>query len=204
MKRRELFRRSVLGTLGAAFTALASGKPALPNPEAREFPSGHDASKELARSDWKPTFLDEHQNRTLTELADHIIPDTDTPGAKAAQVNRFIDHLLAAESREVQTQFLDSLAYLDGGCMGRYGSAFIHLARENQVEFLNLIAYPHRLVNWGDNRSEFPGHTQFNNLKDWISRAYYNSEVGMKDLGWSGTSFHGTFSGCEHPKGTHR
>lgn len=204
MKRRELFRRSVLGSLAAAFTSVASGRPALSNPEAREFPSGHDASKELARSDWKPTFLDEHQNRTLTDLGDLIIPKTDTPGAGAAQVNRFIDHLLNAESREIQSQFLDSLAYLDGACRERYGSAFIHLPKKNQVEFLNLIAYPHRLVNWGDNRSEFPGHTHFNNLKDWISRAYYNSEAGMKELGWSGTSFHGSFSGCEHPEGAHR
>ena len=203
MKRREIFRRSVLGTLGAALTSVASGKPASSNPETREFPSGHDASQELARSDWKPTFLDEHQNRTLAELGDLIIPDTDTPGASAARVNRFIDHLLAAESREVQSRFLDSLAYLDGGCMERYGSAFVHIPKESQVEFLNLIAYPHRLVNWGDNRSEFPGHTHFNNLKDWISRAYYNSEVGMKELGSEGTSFHGNFSGCEHPEGTH-
>ena len=203
MKRRELFRRSILGTLGAAFTSVASGRPALSNPEAREFPSGQDASRELARSDWKPVFLDEHQNRTLTDLGDFIIPETDTPGASAALVNRFIDHLLAAESREVQSHFLDSLAYLDGACMERYGSAFIHLSRENQAGFLNLIAYPHRLVTWGDNRSEFAGHTHFNNLKDWISRAYYSSEMGMKELGWSGTSFHGTFSGCDHPEGTH-
>ncbi len=204
MKRRELFRRSVLGTLGAALTSVVSGQPASSNPETREFPSGHDASKELSRSDWKPTFLDEHQDQTLIDLGDLIIPDTDTPGASAALVNRFIDHVLAAESREVQSQFLDSLAYLDGGSMERYGAAFIHLPKENQVEFLNLIAYPHRLVTWGDNRSEFPGHTHFKNLKDWIGRAYYNSESGMKELGWSGTSFHGTFSGCEHPEGTHR
>lgn len=204
MKRRELFRRSVLGSLAAVFTSVASGRPALSKPKARKFPPGHDASQELARSDWKPTFLDEHQNRTLTDLGDLIIPETDTPGATAAQVNRFIDHLLTAESREVQSQFLDSLAYLDGGCMERYGSAFIHLPKENQVEFLNLIAYPHRLVNWGNNRSEFPGHSHFNNLKDWISRAYYNSKAGMKELGWNGTSFHGTFSGCEHPERAHR
>ena len=74
-----------------------------------------------------------------TDLGDLIIPETDTPGASAALVNRFIDHLLAAESREVQSHFLDSLAYLDGACMERYGSAFIHLSRENQAGFLNLI-----------------------------------------------------------------
>ena len=203
MKRRELFRRSVLGTLGAALTSAFSRQPRAASPEAREFPSGHDASRELARSDWKPTFLDTHQNQTLVELGNLIIPDTDTLGAGAALVNRFIDHLLAAESREVQSRFLDSLAYLDGTCIERYGSAFVHLSKESQVELLNLIAYPHRLVTWGDNQSEFAGHAHFKHLKDWISRAYYNSEIGMKELGWSGTSFHGTFSGCEHPKGTH-
>src|SRR2546426_3964446 len=49
-----------------------------------------------AATEWRPELLDDHQNQTVMVLVDLIIPATDTPGAKAALVNRHIDHLLAA------------------------------------------------------------------------------------------------------------
>ena len=114
MKRRELFRRSILGTIGAVLGSILPGRFA----EARTLPAGYDASRELSRSDWKPVFLDPHQNETLTRLSDLIIPETDTPGAKVALVNRFIDRLLEAEATDRQREFLNGLAYLDGGMPG--------------------------------------------------------------------------------------
>src|SRR2546422_6710982 len=39
--------------------------------------------------------LDPHQSETVATIAEMIIPATDTPGARAAQVHRFIDLLLA-------------------------------------------------------------------------------------------------------------
>jgi gluconate 2-dehydrogenase gamma chain len=195
--RRELFRRTLWGAAG-----MAAG--ATPDALAREFPAGYDASQELARSDWKPAFLDEHQNETLTALSDLIIPKTDTPGAKEALVNRFIDQVLAAESPQVQREFLDSLAYVDGESMARYRSAFRYLARESQEELLGYLAFPHALGTWGSDASgEFPGHAHFGRLKDWISRAFYSSEVGMRELGYDGPA-HGEFKGCAPPGGSHQ
>lgn len=197
MHRRELFRRTLWGAAGIA----AGGSP---NAEAREFPAGFDASKELERADWKPLFLDDHQSETLVALSDLIIPKSDTPGAKEALVNRFIDRLLAAESPQTQREFLESLAYLDGESMVRYRSAFRYLTPESQEEFLGFLAYPHALGTWGSDASgEFPGHAHFGRLKDWISRAFYSSEIGMRELGYDGPA-HGEFQGCEHPEGSHR
>jgi gluconate 2-dehydrogenase gamma chain len=195
--RRELFRRTFWGAAGVAAGAAAPI-------EAREFASDADASKELARSDWKPVFLDEHQNETLIILSDLIIPKTDTPGAKDALVNRFIDRLLAAETPETQRSFLESLAYLDGECLSRYQTAFRYVPAESQTEFLRYLAYPHSLGTWGgEGTNQFPGHRHFNTLKDWISRAFYSSEIGMRDLGWDGPA-HGEFEGCTHPEGSHK
>jgi hypothetical protein len=195
--RRELFRRTLLGAAGLAAGAV---NPA----SAREIPADFDASKDLARDDWKPSFLDDHQNETLIALSEQVIPKTDTPGAKEALVNRFIDRLLAAESPEKQREFVDSLAYLEGECQARYRNAFRYLTPEMQVEFLRLVAYPHSLGVWGTEAAgEFPGYDHFRKLKDWISRAYYSSEVGMRDLGWDGPS-HGEFEGCTHPEGSHK
>ena len=38
--------------------------------------------------------LNPHQNATVTTISELIIPQTDTPGAKAARVNEFIDLIL--------------------------------------------------------------------------------------------------------------
>ena len=45
---------------------------------------------------WKPELFDEHEAKTVLALVDLIIPATDTPGAKAALVDRHLDHILAA------------------------------------------------------------------------------------------------------------
>lgn len=204
MKRREFFEKSIVGAAAAVSSVLPAGSRAEAGPAARRFPDDQDYSKELARADWKPVFLSEHQDETLIALSDLIIPETDTPGAKAALVNRFIDHLLAAEEREVQQVFLSSLSFIDGECRSRYGQVFRHLSRENQEEFLTFVAYPHEHVTWQDNRPDYPGYEHFSRLKSWISRAYYSSEAGMKELGWTGNVFHGGFTGCPHPEGTHK
>lgn len=204
MKRRELFRRTVFGAAGAVLSSIIPARARTHAAHPKQRPADFDASKELARPDWKPAFLDEHQNETLIALSALIIPATDTPGAKEALANRFIDRLLAAETPDTQRSFLAALFYVDGESIARYGSAFVHLPEEKQIEFLKFIAYPHNLVTWIDNRSEYGGHQHFRLLKRWISQAYYSSDIGMKELGWKGNPFHEDYTGCEHPPGTHR
>src|SRR5207237_1175033 len=48
-------------------------------------------------ANWIPVFFDAHQNETVVALTEMIIPETDTPGAKSALVNRFIDLMLNDE-----------------------------------------------------------------------------------------------------------
>jgi len=115
MKRREMIRASLFAGAAAAVRPplSAAQSTAMPS-ELTPAQSGVDASKDLSAPGWKPLFLDEHQNETLIILSDLIIPATDTPGAKEALVNRYIDLVLAAESSEAQRSFLNSLGYLDG------------------------------------------------------------------------------------------
>ena len=42
---------------------------------------------------------------------------------------------------------------------------------------------------------------RFDELKGWIAGAYYSSEIGMRELGWTGQVFFASFPGCEHPGG---
>jgi hypothetical protein len=41
----------------------------------------------------------------------------------------------------------------------------------------------------------------FENLKGWISGAFYTSEIGMRELGWTGEMFFQSLPGCEHQGG---
>ena len=189
MNRRELFRRTLWGAAAAATSAATA--------PGREFPPGYDASRDLARADWKPAFLDDHQNETLAAFSDVLIPATDTPGAKAALVNRFIDEVLAAETHETQRAFLDSLAFLDGESFARHRTAFVYLTPQQQTELVTFMAYPHTLESGDENApGVYRGHAHFSNLKDWISRAYYSSETGMRALGYTGVPG-GVFEGCK-------
>jgi hypothetical protein len=194
MNRRDLLRTSLVSAIGATLALPARAVERLPN---------YDASKELESPDWKPLFLDAHQNETLIALSDIVIPATGTPGAKAALVNRFLDLLMSAEKVETQREFLTALAYIDGASMERYKCAFVYLPPEQQVELVSLLAYPHTQETWGEEIVPFPGTQHFENLKQWIVGAYYNSPIGLKEIGWDGTFPHGVFSGCQHSEGEH-
>lgn len=183
MNRRELLLSTLLGGVGATAAALPAS--------ALEFPSGLDASKELEKPDWKPVFIDAHQNETLIVLSDLIIPATDTPGAKEALVNRFLDLLMSAEAAETQRAFLSALAYVDGASFKQHGSAFVYVAHSQQIELLDQIT------------EASPGTLHFEKLKTWIVGAFYSSPIGLKELGWDGTFPHGEFAGCAHGNGAH-
>ena len=211
MKRREMLRASVLAGAAAALrpalaNAQGAAQSAAPPSELTPAQSGVDASRDLAAPGWKPIFFDEHQNETLILLSDLIIPATDTPGAKEALVNRYIDLVLAAETREAQRAFLNSLGYLDGESIRRYKAAFRYLSSDEQDLLLHALAYPRNASNWtGEaDRVPDPGHGHFEALKGRIMTAYYSSQIGEKELGWDGAFAHGPYQGCEHPEGEHK
>jgi hypothetical protein len=195
MNRRELLRNSLL-----AMGVLAVN----PRAGARIFVAGEDAFVELERAGWTPGFLNAQQNETLTALSDVIIPATDTPGAKAALVNRFLDLVIAAEPATVQKDFLDSLEWFDTGAQERYKTIFVNLTAEEKQDFLNLVAWPHTHPRWRVTEKGFAGHDHFMVMKRWIVSAFYSSPVGLKEQGWDGWAARGAFTGCEHQPDEHK
>jgi len=210
MKRRELLRASVItGATAALGSSLSIAQTATqtPPPTSELTPAqrGVDASNDLAAPGWKPLFLDEHQNETLIVLSDLIIPATDTAGAKEALANRYIDLLLAAEPRESQKAFLNSLGFIDGESIRRYKAAFRYLTKEDQDDLLHSLAFPMGNSGWtGEAAGPDIGHGHFQHLKQRISMAYYSSQIGAKELGWDGSPAHGVYQGCEHSEGKHK
>src|SRR6266480_4035219 len=78
MQRREALRLLMAGGV----------LPALPTNLFAFFQGAHPASGYTLRT------LNPHQNDTVVAMIDQIIPATDTPGAKGARVNEFIDVIL--------------------------------------------------------------------------------------------------------------
>src|SRR6266576_6352712 len=69
--------------------------------------------------------LNPHQDATVTTMAELIIPQTETPGAKAVRVNEFIDLILTEwYDDEDRTKFLAGLANLDTQSHALFGQEF--------------------------------------------------------------------------------
>lgn len=81
-----------------------------------------------------------HLNDTVVAMIDQIIPATDTPGAKGARVNEFIDVILTEwATPEERTRFLDGLAGIDKQSQSLYGKNFADASPEQQITQLRAI-----------------------------------------------------------------
>ena len=120
MKRREAIHRTALA-LGYAISA-----PALAG-----VLNGCKAAPEL---NYTPVFFSESQAQTVAELAEIIIPKTNTPGAKDAGVPGFIDSMLKeVYSKEDQDKFLKGLSDFEAEAQKEYGDTFSSCKGEEQV-----------------------------------------------------------------------
>jgi gluconate 2-dehydrogenase gamma chain len=87
--------------------------------------------------DWKPVFLSEDQGILVSQVAEIIIPKTDTPGAKEAGVPGFIDLMLKdVYSKEDQDRFLSGIKEFDEAANKEYSDSFIELSPEDQTAFV--------------------------------------------------------------------
>jgi gluconate 2-dehydrogenase gamma chain len=84
--------------------------------------------------------LTAHQNDTVVAMAEQIIPATDTPGAKGARVNEFIDVILTEwATPEERAHFLEGLAEIDKQSQQLFGKNFVDAASEQQLTQLRAI-----------------------------------------------------------------
>lgn len=201
INRREMVQRLMGGAAGGLIApAVAVAHPHAPAPAA--VPT---AVPNPSAETWDPLFLDPHQAETLTVLAERIVP-----GSKKAGVTRFVDLLLSVDTRERQERFVASLSAMDGESLRRDGRPFKDLSETRQNELLTIASTPGRPQPSGHESASPSGSAEpagmplsilnehFENLKSWISKAYYSSEAGMKELGWTGSYFFPSFPGCEH------
>lgn len=105
------------------------------------------------------------QQRLLAEVADTIIPTTDTPGAKAAGIEQFIVRVMRdCYQREEQEKFYAGLAKLDADSRATHGKGFSELDADGKKEMLKRAT---------GNNKEF-----FKVMKQLAVAGYFTSEIG--------------------------
>jgi hypothetical protein len=100
----------------------------------------------LAFGGTKPTkiaadfTLSDAQRSLVSEIAEHIIPRTSTPGAKDAGVGPFIEKMLKdCYKAQEQQNFVDGLADVDAKAMATHGKNFLSTTTEQQVGILKAV-----------------------------------------------------------------
>lgn len=212
LNRREWIARMLGGvTAGIAFPGLGAAHSVRELLADSSALAKADAS--VAAADWTPEFMDSFQAETLAALAERIIP-----GSSRAQVARFIDTLLSVDKLENQKRFLNSLAEFESASMKKFGHSYKDLTETQQDEILTMASTAdsgHPRAPGGRRRRRAslgppPAASgqehetirdHFDNLKGWVQGAYFSSEVGMRELGWTGEVMFESFPGCDHPGG---
>lgn len=160
------------------------------------------AAEQAAASGVPPTFLSPAQKETLASLAEAIVP-----GSMQAGVPDFLDRLFAVDSPEAQREFLGALGVIEAEAVGRYGRAWKALGAGERHEILTALstAPSAHATNRGlravGRHAAVAPRDRFDLLKSRIGLAYFTSEPGLRELGYTGEPLHEAFVGCPHPDG---
>jgi hypothetical protein len=129
--------------------------------------------------------LDPHQNATVLTISELIIPQTDTPGAKAARVNEFIDLIVADwYDQQEKSAFLTGLADVDRRSQDLFSKDFVDCSGKQQIQILNDLdedsgvksepTLRYRARNAVPEEKPF-----FSMIKQLTLIGYYTSEIGF-------------------------
>jgi Gluconate 2-dehydrogenase subunit 3 len=174
MQRREALRLVLAGSV----------LPALSPDLFAFFQEAHPAAGYALRT------LNPHQNATVVIMTDLIIPETDTPGAKAARVNEFIDVILTEWATDDERRyFLAGLADIDKQSHDLFAKDFVDASPAQQFALLRALdesGTPSRA------REQHHGNTIPEDLDKQLEgdfftvfrgitiHGYYTSEIGFK------------------------
>ena len=192
--RRQALRTLATGAVGAAAASLwVDSLAALARQHAH---AGSAVIASAAAQDWAPRVLTGRQNDLVIVLTELIIPETDTPGAKGARVNRFIDGVLAEAPAADRDAFIRGLTWIDARSRALFKKDFLSSSPEEQVGLLTRIS--DEATPQPDDRA---GADFFRAIKTMTINGYYTTEIGLrKELGDNGQLFLPVFPGCDHPE----
>ncbi|RYF67973.1 MAG: gluconate 2-dehydrogenase subunit 3 family protein [Cytophagaceae bacterium] len=185
MKRRDSLKALTLSSLGMAVGPVEAAVPAPPDKKVPlKIPGGRQAFE--AERDAKlnaEKFFTPAELKTVTLLCDIILPaDAKSGSASQASVPAFIEFMMKDQPAN-QTPMRGGLAWLDNQSRKRFGKPFAEATKAQQIELVDLIAYPQKAA---------PGLSQgvafFSLMRNFTMTGFYTSKMGIEDLGYMGNT----------------
>jgi hypothetical protein len=128
-------------------------------------------------------FFTDHEMATITLLADIIIPKDEISGsASEAKVPEFIEFIVK-DMPTNQVPMRGGLRWLDMQCLKRYEKTFTDCTSQQQLELVDLIAYPERAKK---SKELTQGVAFFTLMRNLTATGFYTSVIGVKDIGYTG------------------
>jgi gluconate 2-dehydrogenase subunit 3-like protein len=185
LSRREAIQRILVASaLAASFDLTSFGAE-----EGRTL--GSDPNLLKKEIPW-PRVLTDAEKRTVTALADLIIPaDEFGPAASTVGVPDFIDEWVSAPYPQMQGELKTirtGLAWIDGEAQKRFGKSFAECAPEQQTALVDDI-----VKEGADARKQAYGF--FKLFRDRVAGGYYSTKEGWKAIGYTGNMPMGFFQG---------
>jgi gluconate 2-dehydrogenase gamma chain len=152
ISRREAIGRAMLllgGTLAASTLA------------------GAERAMWAATPHWAPRTLTPQQSELVATIAEYIIPTTDTPGARAAGVHRFVDVMLTDYYLPPERdRFLSGLTSIDERATRTHSATFLNCTPSQQLSLVTEMdaeAYPPA-------GAPTPSRAEMNKMRDSLAR----------------------------------
>jgi hypothetical protein len=126
-------------------------------------------------------FFNTHEMATITLLANIIIPKDEHSGsASDAKVPEFIEFMVK-DIPAHKTPMRGGLRWLDLQCLKRFQKPFKDSSAEQQLQMVDLIAYPKKAKSGMEQGVAF-----FNLMRNLTASGFFTSEIGVKDIGYAG------------------
>lgn len=185
MKRRDSLKALTLSSLGLAGLNPQVSAAEMITPDTPVKVPGGRQKFEAVRDAKLMTekFFTAHELQTVTVLADIIIPaDEHSGSASQAGVPAFIEFMMKDQPR-LQTPMRGGIRWLDNQCKKRYDKPFAGCTKTQQIEMVDMIAYPEQA------KPEMSqGVAFFNSMRGFTATGFYTSKMGIKDIGYMGNT----------------
>ena len=207
IERREILRYIASAAVAGTFPGFSKWVFACPQDHSQSTPS------HVSSDSYKPLFFSSQHYRMVEKLADMIIPEDDTPGAKQAGVAEFIDFMVAnrvpvsgardirstedaiAAGNELQNRFIAGLDWMNARSQSEFGHEFMDCKPEQQNSLLEELAYKAKFKPTTEGGRGF-----FQMMRDYTVVGYYTTKIGLQSIGYPGLrQVWPKMPGCSHP-----
>jgi hypothetical protein len=148
---------------------------------------------------YEPRFFNPEEFQMVEIVSELIIPSDDGPGAKEAEVAKYLDFVVFSAAQympSLQRDWTEGLAMLNREAQKQYKSTFRGISSSDREKLFIEMSLPE-----SDSSKQHSGFAFYKLTKEMTVDAFYTSKIGLIDvLEYKGLSYLLEFPGCEHPE----